>query len=85
MDSRKQSILEFIAKHPGVRSIDINVGLGRPSIGAHTRALMDAGLLIKDSNHGWHIAAGYVVTQTPREITPLDIAAECIRKMIDLK
>ena len=44
---KKTLILHFIAKNPGVQSIDINVGLGRASIGAHTRALMDAGMLVK--------------------------------------
>ena len=85
MDDRKQTILEFISKNPGVKSIDINVGLGRASIGAHTRALMDLGLLIRDNNFGWHVASNYVVTAIPKDITPMDIAAECIRKMIDLK
>ena len=84
-DSKKQAILQFIAKNPGVKSIDINVGLGRASIGAHTRALMDLGLLIRDNNFGWHVASNYVVTDIPKDITPMDIAAECIRRMIDLK
>jgi hypothetical protein len=82
---KKTLILQFIAQNPGVKSIDINVGLGRASIGAHTRFLMDSGMLIRDANHGWHIADGYVVTIEPKAITPIDIAAEHIRKMIDLK
>ena len=46
---------------------------------------MDLGLLIRDNNFGWHVASNYVVTAIPKDITPMDIAAECIRKMIDLK
>jgi hypothetical protein len=82
---KKTLILQFIAQNPGVKSIDINVGLGRASIGAHTRALMDHGMLIRDTNYGWHIANGYVIKIEPKAITPIDIAAEHIRKMIDLK
>jgi hypothetical protein len=82
---RKTLILQFIAQNPGVKSININVGLGRASIGAHTRALMDAGMLIKDASLGWHIADDYKVVIEPKAITPIDIAAEHIRKMIDLR
>jgi hypothetical protein len=45
---------------------------------------MVAGLLVQDASRGWHIADGYVVSLPPKAITPLDIAAECIRKMIDV-
>jgi len=82
---KKTLILQFIAQNPGVKSIDINVGLGRASIGAHTRFLMDNGMLIRDANNGWHIADGYVVKIEPKAVTAIDIAAEHIRKMIDLK
>jgi len=82
---KKTLILQFIAKNPGVQSIDINVGLGRASIGAHTRALMDAGMLVKDANSGWHLADGYILKIEPKSITPLDIAGEFIRKMVDVK
>ena len=82
---KKTLILQFVAKNPGVKSIDINVGLGRASVGAHTRALMDAGMLVRDANAGWHIATGYIVNIEPRKITPIDIASEFIRKMIDVK
>ena len=84
-DSKKQAILQFIAKNPGITSVDIKVGLSRSAIGAHARALMDAGMIVKDSSNGWHVATGYVVTKEPKAITPIDIAAEYIRKMIDLK
>jgi len=82
---KKTLILQFIAQNPGVKSIDINVGLGRASIGAHTRFLMDNGMLVRDVNYGWHIAHGYVVKVEPKAITAIDIAAEHIRKMIELK
>jgi hypothetical protein len=82
---KKTLILQFIAKNPGVQSIDINVGLGRASIGAHTRALMDAGMLIKDANLGWHIADGYILKIEPQKLTPIDIAGEFIRKMVNVK
>lgn len=82
---KKTLILQFIAQNPGVKSIDINVGLGRASIGAHARALMDAGMIIKDASLGWHIADGFVVKIEPKPVTPIDIAAEYIRKMIDLR
>jgi len=82
---KKTLILQFIAKNPGVKSIDINVGLGRASIGAHTRALMDAGMLVRDVNTGWHIATGYIVNIDPKKDAPIDIAGEFIRKMIDVK
>lgn len=82
---KKTLILQFIAKNPGVLSVDINVGLGRASIGAHTRALMDHGMLIRDANLGWHIADGYVVKFEPKNLTPIDIAGEFIRKMIEVK
>ena len=81
---KKSAILQFIADHPGVKSIEINIGLSRASIGAHTKVLLDRGLLIRDSSEGWHVANGYVVKTEPKSITPLDIAAECIRKMIDV-
>ena len=84
MDSKKQTILEFILKNPGVTSSEIHVGLGRASIGAHTRALMDAGMLIRDGNSGWHIASNYVVTAVPKVLSPMDLAAECIRNMVDV-
>lgn len=77
--------MEFIAKNPGVQSIDINVGLGRASIGAHTRALMDAGMLVKDANLGWHLAEGFILKLEPKKSTPIDIAGEFIRKMIDVR
>jgi len=82
---KKTLILHFIAKNPGVQSIDINVGLGRASVGAHTRALMDAGMLVKDANLGWHLATGYILNIEPKHTTPIDIAGEFIRKMIDEK
>ena len=84
-DNKKQMILQFIAENPGIASVDIKVGLSRSAIGAHARALMDAGMIVKDSNNGWHIADGYVVRIEPKAITPIDIAAEFIRKMIDVK
>ena len=46
---------------------------------------MDSGMLIKDSGNGWHIASGYVVTTEPKKLTAIDIAGECIRKMIEVK
>lgn len=82
---KKNSILQFIAKNPGVKSDSIDIGLGRASVGAHTRALMDAGMLIKDASNGWHIADGYVVKIEPKKLTPIDIAGEFIRKMIDVR
>jgi hypothetical protein len=84
MDKRTL-ILEFIAKNPGVLSVDINVGLGRASVGAHTRALMDAGMLVKDANLGWHLADGFILKLEPKHTSPIDIAGECIRKMVDVK
>ena len=84
-DSKKQAILQFIAKNPGITSVDIKVGLSRSAIGAHARALMDAGMIVKDSSNGWHISSGYVFQTEPKAITPIDIAAEYIRKMIDLR
>ena len=54
-------------------------------MGAHARALMDAGMLVKDLSNGWHIAHGFVFDIEPKAITPIDIAAEHIRKMIDLR
>lgn len=82
---KKTLILQFISQNPGVHSVDINVGLGRASVGAHARALMDAGMIVKDSSDGWHIASGYVVKIEPKAITPIDIAGEYIRKMIELR
>lgn len=82
---KRNSILQFIAKNPGVTSVDINVGLSRSSVGAHARALMDAGMIVKDHANGWHIANGFVVEIEPKKITPIDIAGEFIRKMIDVK
>ena len=46
---------------------------------------MDHGMLIRDTSLGWHIADGYVLKIEPKAITPIDIAAEFIRKMIDVK
>jgi predicted DNA-binding transcriptional regulator len=82
---KKSAILQFIAQNPGVMSVDINIGLSRASVGAHAKALFNQGLLIKDSSDGWHIANGYVASVEPKSITPLDIAGEFIRKMIDVK
>jgi hypothetical protein len=66
-------------------SADINIGLSRASVGAHTKVLIDQGMLIKDSSDGWHISSGYVVDTAPAKVTPIDIAGEFIRKMIDEK
>ena len=82
---KKTLILQFIAKNPGVLSVDINVGIGRASIGAHTRALMDAGILVRDANLGWHVATGYILKIEPKKVTPIDIAGEFIRKMVNVK
>jgi hypothetical protein len=82
---KKSAILQFIAQNPGVQSADINIGIGRASIGSHARALMDAGMLIKDASNGWHIASGYVVKVEPQKLTAIDIAGEHIRKMIEAK
>lgn len=79
---KQNLILQFIAKNPGVLSIDINVGLSRASVGAHTKALMDGGKLMKDGSNGWHIAKDYVVDFDKN--MPIDIAGEYIRKMIDV-
>jgi len=46
---------------------------------------MDSGMIIKDSINGWHIANGFVVELDPKSTTPIDIAGEFIRKMIDVK
>lgn len=85
IDSKKKSILQFILKNPGVTSVDIKVGLSRSAVGAHARTLMDLGMIIKDAANGWHIASGFVVDSDPKNITPIDVADEYIRKMIDLK
>jgi hypothetical protein len=45
---------------------------------------MKAGMIVQDAIHGWHVATGYVVKKQPKALTPIDIAAECIRKMIDV-
>lgn len=82
---KKSAILQFIAQNPGVMSVDINIGLSRASIGAHAKALLNQGLLIRDSSNGWHVASNYVVSSAPKIITPMDVAAEYIRKMIDVK
>lgn len=66
-------------------SVDIQVGLSRSAVGAHSRTLMDLGMIVKDAANGWHIANGFVVNTEPKSITPIDIAGEYIRKMIDLK
>jgi hypothetical protein len=81
MDKRNL-ILRFIAKNPGVLSSSIDVGLSRASVGAHTKALMDDGKLMKDDSNGWHIAKDYVVDFDSN--TPMDVASEHIRKMIDV-
>jgi predicted transcriptional regulator len=81
MDKRNL-ILQYIAKNPGVLSIDINVGLNRSSIGAHTKALLDDGKLMRDNSNGWHIAKDCVVDFEKN--APIDIAGEHIRKMIDV-
>jgi hypothetical protein len=81
MDKRNL-ILQYIAKNPGVLSIDINVGLNRASVGAHTRALLDDGKLMRDNSNGWHIAKDCVVDFEKN--APIDIAGEHIRKMIDV-
>ena len=82
---KKSAILQFIAQNPGVMSVDINVGISRASVGAHAKALLNQGLLIRDSSDGWHIARGYVISTEPKSITPVDIAGEFIRKMIDVQ
>ena len=82
---KKTLILQFISQNPGVKSIDIKVGLGRASVGAHARSLMDAGMIVRDASYGWHIADGYVVKIEPKAITPIDIAGEYIRKMIEMR
>jgi hypothetical protein len=41
-------------------------------------------MLVQDASRGWHVANGYVVKKQPKALTPMDIAAECIRKMIDV-
>jgi hypothetical protein len=82
---KKSAILQFITQNPGVMSVDIDVGLSRASVGAHAKALMNQGLLVRDTSGGWHISHGYVVAVEPMAITPIDIAGECIRKMIDVK
>jgi len=82
---KKTLILEFIAKNPGVLSVDINVGLGRASIGAHTRALMDAGMLVRDAKLGWHLAEGFILKIEPKKLSSMDVAGEFIRKMIDMR
>jgi predicted DNA-binding transcriptional regulator len=82
---KKSAILQFITQNPGVMSVDIAVGLSRASVGAHAKALLNQGLLIRDMAGGWHISHGYVVAVEPKGITPIDITGECIRKMIDVK
>jgi hypothetical protein len=82
---KKSAILHFIAQNPGVQSADINIGIGRASVGAHARSLMVAGMLIKDASNGWHIASGYVVKVEPKKLTAIDIAGDCIRKMIEAR
>jgi DNA-binding transcriptional ArsR family regulator len=68
-----------------VTSVDIKVGLSRSAVGAHARALMDAGMIIKDQDNGWHIANDFIVEIEPKKVTPIDIADDFIRKMIDVK
>jgi len=82
---KKSAILRFIAKNPGVQSVNIDVGISRASVGAHAKALLNQGLLIRDSSDGWHIASNYVASVEPKAVTPIDIAGEFIRKMIDVK
>ena len=82
---KKLAILEFITQNPGVMSSDIKIGLSRASIGAHAKSLSKQGMLAQDMSGGWHIASNYVVTAEPKKITPIDIAGEFIRKMVDVK
>lgn len=81
---KKSAILQFITQNPGVMSADIHVGLSRASVGAHVKALLNQGLLIRDASNGWHIAHDHIVSAEPKNITPMDIAGEFIRKMIDV-
>jgi hypothetical protein len=46
---------------------------------------MDAGMIIKDQDNGWHIANDFIVEIEPKKVTPIDIADDFIRKMIDVK
>jgi hypothetical protein len=46
---------------------------------------MDLGMIVKDAANGWHIASGFVVNSEPKNITPIDVTGEYIRKMIDAK
>jgi len=43
------------------------------------------GAVIKLSNGGWQIAEGFVTTKQEKDYTPMDIAEQAIRKMIELR
>lgn len=66
-------------------SANIDIGISRASVGAHAKALLNQGMLIRDSAEGWHVANGYVANIEPKNITSIDITGECIRKMIEVK
>lgn len=68
--------------NPGITSVDINVGLSRSSVGSYTKSLSKEGLIIKLSSGGWQAATGYVASDSPKAKTAMEIAEECIRKMM---
>jgi hypothetical protein len=43
---------------------------------------LDEGVLVRDDNHGWHIAKGHVIATPPKVKTPIDLAEEAIRNMV---
>jgi hypothetical protein len=45
---------------------------------------MDDGMLVRDVNLGWHLADGFILRIEPKKLTSIDIAEECIRKMVDV-
>lgn len=71
--------------NPGVTSVDINVGLSRSSVGSYTKSLSKEGLIIKLSSGGWQMSSGYIVSEKPKVKSAMDIAEECIRKMMTTK
>jgi len=82
---KKNLILQFIQSHPGVKPVDIRVNLSRSALGTYLRHLLDSDAIVRDENGGWYIREGFVVPEIVHVKTPMDLAAEYIRKMIDLR
>jgi predicted transcriptional regulator len=78
----KKRILFYLAKNPGLKTEQIDLGIKRSSLGLHLKNLMDKGLVIRTQEGCWQLSKNYILEEPIHNLSAIDITDKYIREMI---